>query len=240
MDFIYRQHPTTDESPPWAGIAFKLPIDSDILAEKLRSAYPERRTLRERKHQATIDFFMGELSQMQSKDSPTITIAKPFGAVISGPPPYTSTVFSSPVPTHSRPQTASGCTSPSFKETSSSPRPIEYFKPTVSLAPSTSFQPPTTTSTTSSSQFVWNAHDGRAARPKTKRKMTIEERSAYKETRKRGACSKCRKQKGKCTHMVEGDRQTSPDESSKSVKRCVVFILKFTANLHPQENFRHH
>ena len=46
-------------------------------------------------------------------------------------------------------------------------------------------------------QFVWSAHDGRSMQPKTKRKMTLEERSAYKETRRRGACDKCRRQKGR-------------------------------------------
>ncbi|KAK3202138.1 hypothetical protein GRF29_161g263335 [Pseudopithomyces chartarum] len=65
MDFILRQQATSDELPPWAGIIFKDPVDSDTLSEKLRAAYPSCRTLRERKHQAAIDFLQEELHRMQ-------------------------------------------------------------------------------------------------------------------------------------------------------------------------------
>ncbi|CAI6333593.1 unnamed protein product [Periconia digitata] len=228
MSFIHRQHPTTDESPPWDGIAFRLPIDSDLLAESLKSKYPHHRTLRQRKYQATIDFFLGELSQMQSRDSISVPMLRSGGLLLNDQPIPTSATFIPAVSDQSRPQSASECTSPSIKGSSTSPQSLEFLNPGSSLASNTNLQPPTTTS--SSSHFVWNAHDGRAARPKTKRKMTVEERSAYKETRKRGACSRCRKQKGKCTHMIDGDPQPTENETFKSAKRISGEIEQDTSD----------
>lgn len=46
-------------------------------------------------------------------------------------------------------------------------------------------------------QHVFSIVDGLALQPKKKRKMTPAERSAYKTTRKIGACEKCKRQKGK-------------------------------------------
>ncbi|KAL1608156.1 hypothetical protein SLS60_003095 [Paraconiothyrium brasiliense] len=74
MDFILRQQLTSDELPPWAGIVFKYPVDSDTLSEKLREAYPDCKTLRERKHRAAIDFLSAELSRMQAGNSNTDAI----------------------------------------------------------------------------------------------------------------------------------------------------------------------
>jgi len=51
-------------------------------------------------------------------------------------------------------------------------------------------------------QHVFSIVDGFATQPKKKRKMTPAERSAYKTTRKVGACDKCKRQKGKCTHVI--------------------------------------
>jgi len=87
---------------------------------------------------------------------------------------------------------ASACTSPSVVESVLSPKLAERTR-NESRATADLEQ----TQPTSAQQFVWSAHDGRSMRPKTKRKMTVEERSAYKETRKRGACDKCRRQKGR-------------------------------------------
>lgn len=194
MEFIHRQQATADETPPWAGIAFKLPIDSDMLAERLRFSYPQRRTLRERKHQATIDFFVEELNQMQRRDKSHSVITRPGEQPVSDALRNTTMPYNHPNSDPNLPRSASECTSPSIQGSVGSPRPSDFMaKPVVSLPSNPSVQSPTTPS----SQFVWSAHDGRTARPKTKRKMTVEERNAYKATRKRGACSRCRKQKGK-------------------------------------------
>lgn len=63
------------------------------------------------------------------------------------------------------------------------------------------------TDSANTQHFVWSAHDGRPMQPKTKRKMTLEERSAYKETRKRGACERCRRQKGKVDALKSSERR---------------------------------
>jgi hypothetical protein len=46
-------------------------------------------------------------------------------------------------------------------------------------------------------QHVFSIVDGLETQPKKKRKMTPAERTAYKTTRKLGACDKCKRQKGK-------------------------------------------
>lgn len=51
---------------PWAGMSFVYDIESDELADALRSAFPEHRTLRERKHAAVIRLFEQELREMHS------------------------------------------------------------------------------------------------------------------------------------------------------------------------------
>jgi hypothetical protein len=195
MDFIYRIKPTTDESPPWVGISFILPVDSDMLSEKLKLAYPQCRTLRERKHQATLDFFVAELRQMQSKDLSPFTTANFSGSDIAAPSHGNTKPYSYTLSDTSRPQTVSRYSSPSVPGSEDSPRPTQRAKP-VSIGINPHVQR-AITPTKNSQQFVWSAHDGKSMRPKTKRKMTSQERSAYKETRKRGACESCRRQKGK-------------------------------------------
>jgi len=191
MDFITRQQRTSDDLPPWAGITFRDPVDSDALAEKLRAAYPNCKTLRERKHRATIDFLSEELAEMQSKSAATLS---------PDATPENSKAYNDPFSDHSRPASASASVSPLGSEAMRSPVLAERLRKesiTGFNLESQQQQQPTTSPTNSAQQFVWSAHDGRSMRPKTKRKMTVEERSAYKETRKRGACDKCRRQKGK-------------------------------------------
>ncbi|KAF1957676.1 hypothetical protein CC80DRAFT_547570 [Byssothecium circinans] len=215
MDFIQRHQPPTDESPPWSGIFFKFPVDSDILAERLKLAYPTCRTHRERKHQATIDFFSEELQRMRSKE------VTPFSTIKSAEPSLpelsqdAAKVYSQAFSDSSRRPSASGGTSPSVVGSMDSPL-VERVRPIISAGLSPTLQPPTTP-TANAQQFVWNARDGKSMRPKTKRKMTVEERSAYKETRKRGACDKCRKQKGRCTHMIEEDAQPVSTYNSRRI-----------------------
>ncbi|KAF2638839.1 hypothetical protein P280DRAFT_63413 [Massarina eburnea CBS 473.64] len=224
MDFIHRHQRTTDETPPWNGIVFKLPVDSDELAEKLKIAYPNCRTLRERKHQATSDFFAEELKRMQSKDLTPFTTTNSAEPSVSDYPQDASKAYSQAFSDRSRPQSASGYTSPSVAGSVDSPL-VERAKPSISISTSPRMQPstaPTMMMSTNAQQFVWSAHDGKSLRPKTKRKMTLEERSAYKETRKRGACDKCRRQKGRCTHMTEGEHQPSGSEvANRLTKRRI-------------------
>ncbi|CAO2652658.1 Nn.00g009410.m01.CDS01 [Neocucurbitaria sp. VM-36] len=60
--------------------------------------------------------------------------------------------------------------------------------------------------------FVFAASDGERRRM-TKRRMTAEERSTYRQTRKRRACIECRKMKTKCTHHVDmGASRTMQDQ----------------------------
>jgi hypothetical protein len=174
-----------------------LQVDSDVLSEKLRIAYPDYKTHRERKHRAAIDFLNAELLRMQSRSS----IIDPVSPIktrtpIQEPTPAASRTHVEVLSEDSEVLSASGCTSPSIVETMLSPKLAERMRK-VSRATVDSEQAQVKASPTTAQQFVWSAHDGRSMRPKTKRKMTAEERSAYKNTRKRGACDKCRRQKGR-------------------------------------------
>jgi hypothetical protein len=188
-EFIQRHQPTSDELPPWTGIKFILDVDSDKLSADLLRAYPKCGTLRERKHKAVIDFLVWELGRMRLKDSsPLADIASPQAAI------------SETVGTHSKvcieispdPQLASTRTSPSVSESMPS---------TIIVDQSGTMEKPGTgkvsSPATNPQQFVWNARSGQSLQPKTKRKMTTEERNIYREVRRKGACSTCKKQKGK-------------------------------------------
>ena len=176
------------------------------MSEKLRAAYPSCRTLRERKHQAAIDFLQEELHRMQygtpiasatrtgSSSSPAVEESyrnRPEvvmdnlseGANGQRNPECISIVPFEPLASPKRRETGvDGC------QTISN---VQQSKPKVLAV--------------NAQQFVWSSHDGRSMQPKTKRKMTLEERSAYKETRRRGACEKCRRQKGR-VFLTRGDK----------------------------------
>ena len=217
MDFILRERATSDELPPWAGIIFKYPVranvycrfniqfwtnspvrfqvDSDQLSEKLRAAYPDYKTLRERKHQAAIDFLREELSRMQS------------GIPIADASPVESFKSLTQEPLVDASNTAvemvsdgdefpNSSVSPPLDESLNFPKVLGRAS-RVSRASGGPEQSQSSALPKSAQQFVWSAHDGRSMQPKTKRKMTVEERSAYKETRKRGACHRCRRKKGR-------------------------------------------
>lgn len=57
--------------------------------------------------------------------------------------------------------------------------------------------PPPLANVASSQTYVFSAVDGTPMQPRTKKKMSTQERKDYKETRRRGACDKCRKTKAK-------------------------------------------
>lgn len=175
-------------------------MDSDPLAESLKVAYPECRTLRERKHCATIDFFLGELAQMRSQ---TLEVYRKQSDVISE---------------NSRKSSASGC-SPSSTVTSPAIGEIPENSPSnqsqVSYAHAES-----NASASGPQQIIWSALNGESMQLKTKRKMTADERSAYKETRKRGACDKCRRLKGRVITSVREGLTFVRDNVQADVWQC--------------------
>ncbi|KAL5376410.1 hypothetical protein DPSP01_010520 [Paraphaeosphaeria sporulosa] len=240
MDFILRQQLTSDELPPWAGIVFKYPVDSDDLSEKLRAAYPDCKTHRERKHRATIDFLNAELSRMQSgssiidPNSPS-NIKHP----TQGSTPTAARLHAEVLSEGTEILSASDGTPSSLIESTISPKLAERIRK-ASQATADSEQSQAHASPTAAQQFVWSAHDGRSMRPKTKRKMTVEERNAYKNTRKRGACDKCRKQKGRCTHFNDNDqwkilvdsKRRSADLDAPSEEGMKLIKMEYSSDVH--------
>ncbi|KAF2866492.1 hypothetical protein BDV95DRAFT_201141 [Massariosphaeria phaeospora] len=205
MSFITRTQPTTDETPPWAGIAFDLPIDSDVLSDQLKKAYPTCRTLRQRKHKAAIDFLVHELHQMQSKDSIFLSSSdnNP-GQRYLGSPKGESEELDDTNKIASPRQSLSYCNSPSLSSSMHTGQILQSNSPNAERPSPT--QPDSSKSP--GKQFVFSALDGRTMQPKRKRKMTVQERGAYKETRKRGACLKCRRQKGRVLEFSSFDTKS--------------------------------
>lgn len=187
---IIRQYQTTDQTAPWEGVVFTHEVGSDELAEALKASFPRYRTLRERKHAAIIAFFTSELSDMQSS----------IAHQVSAKTPPTSSEH-----TNTREDAYHGPGSQKLPSAPHSPTsPGQFAAPQVvhqrCAATSMSMSQPSfidPTTATHSSQFVFNAIDGQTLQQKTKRKMTAEEKLEYKETRRRGACSECKRQKGK-------------------------------------------
>jgi hypothetical protein len=197
MEIIQRYERTADESPPWAGISFRYPVDSDLLAEQLKGAYPypKFQTLRERKHQAAIDFLLVELGQMRSKGPSTPTVLTSTDPPLDEGRQDAVKAYIEISSDRSRPQSASGYTS-SLSGSVHSPGMIDRAKLSTSMSANPG-SPRHTQPATNPQQIVWNSLNGQSMRPKTKRKMTLEERKAYKKTREQGACDACRKQKAR-------------------------------------------
>lgn len=186
---IRRVKNTSDDSPPWTGIAFTMPVDSDKLADELRRAYPEYSTLRERKHMAAIDFLKNELSLIHQETSESAA-SKEYEVAPSqdfDPFPYDPEV---------RGWRGSVSSSPYLVSTNQDALPLKH-----DLLRSGAQGTNAATKVTGSAQeLVFSVSDGRPMQLKTKRRMTKEEKVVYRKTRKRGACSRCRRQKEKvCT-----------------------------------------
>jgi hypothetical protein len=176
---------------PWAGMSFVYDIESDELADALRSAFPEHRTLRERKHAAVIRLFEQELREMHSSTKSSMGAQKRQD--------YDSVRSASRV---------DSCNGGHLSDTSAPPAsPASSLNSMVHQDPGRLFAavqtasslslPADPTLATSSTHLIFNAFDGRPMQQKTKRKMTSEERQEYRRTRQRGACAKCKRQKGK-------------------------------------------
>lgn len=172
-------------------------VDSDALSERLKAAYPDCKTHRERKHRAAIEFLNAELSWMQS-GSPIADHVSPNNVQYPSqePTPSITRLQTHAVSEGSEILSPPACTPSSFIESTLSPRLADRIRP-APQATADLEQPQVISSPTTAQQFVWSAHDGRSLQPKTKRKMTVEERNVYRNTRKRGACDKCRRQKGR-------------------------------------------
>lgn len=203
MSLIERIHPTTDDAPPWAGMSFTHPVDSDELHEQLKTAYPECSTFRERKHRATIKFLEDEFQQMQSKSSNSMPLSdlSHYAGLSSSPEEgspserayKTRNSWQRAKTSHAT--ASSDCssstweTSPKHEESQDSPR-----------DPSSSNQ-----SAEAAQHDVFSATEGTVTRLKRKRKlMTMEEKRHYRAVRGRGACSRCRTMKCKVCRLSDG------------------------------------
>lgn len=195
MRFIRRNRPTSDSAAPWKGISFTAPVDSDALHDDLRKEYPQYTTLRQRKHKAAIEFLRAELREMQKKDSASVS-KEQSGDYPALPSPAAASSSSEGAEGHSYQGSSSASTS-----SVSSRRLSASVERTMAdqNSPLTPVDPPTNVvpEVGSGQHIVFSAHDGRMLQLKPKRRQTKEENAAYRETRKYGACPKCKRQKGK-------------------------------------------
>jgi hypothetical protein len=195
--FIKRTQPTTDETPPWLGISFLLPVGSDQLADQLKKAFSDCKTHRQRKHKAAILFLSTELEEMKVRDEEQYLHPDASDNIQLGSPQSVSIELLDRRSVESTQQNtiSSSCTSPTTPDSARSPKLADRSR---SQYPGPGLlQSPTANTITNAQTFVFSAFDGRPLQPKTKRKMTSDERVVYKQTRKRGACDKCKRQKGK-------------------------------------------
>lgn len=197
--FIKREEQTTDQTTPWAGIAFFHGVDSDELADDLRIAYPKHQTLPQRKLAAVIDFFEHELREMQSGNNILVSTKTPPTVELASMESTTPNIRQK-VHNEIRPNDSMLSSLSPVSSVSSTAAYRDSKRRCTAAAVPPSFVDPTLAA--SSTQFVFNALDGRTMRQKTKRRMTDEERLEYKETRRRGACAKCKRQKGKVRTQV--------------------------------------
>jgi hypothetical protein len=191
MLLIERVQVTSDETPPWNGLAFVLPVGSDRLSEDLKRKYPHCSTLRERKHMAAIDFLEEELRQMRSKKLSSDIIEHDCPARREA-----SSISSDAFEDRGRRVSTSSSQSP----VSTTPDPmslVHTLKQVESITAPNSATSPIPSTIKAAQQFVFSVVDGRSLQPKTKRRMTREEKAEYRTTRKHGACLTCRRQKGK-------------------------------------------
>ncbi|KAF1361922.1 hypothetical protein EJ07DRAFT_153509 [Lizonia empirigonia] len=175
-NLIKRTSEPTYRTSPWEGITFVYGVDSDDLADALKTAYPQYQTLNKRKYAAIIGFFQQELDRMRLDDTTPVSVKTPSFSVEPGMSP---TAPNTPMNTDDGNHSVALSHSPAksiVPQESSNRDPAAH-----GLLPRSFSADPTVG--TSSNQFVFNALDGRMMRPNTKRKMTHEERLEYRETR---------------------------------------------------------
>ncbi|KAF2727070.1 hypothetical protein EJ04DRAFT_151812 [Polyplosphaeria fusca] len=202
---VSRERPASETEPPWVGLSYTLRVGSDQLSDQLKHVYPTLNSLRQRKHKAAIDFLLKELHSFRAEDSEQASSIPNADWQSVGTPrsdsketvrlvrdSSTSQSLYSPSPSVSMsPRTANAM---SLNANQNSPLPLRPSSPNPA-----------------GKHFVFSATDGRAMQPKTKRKMTKDERKDYKKTRERGACDLCRKKKGKVGSAHRACRQLHED-----------------------------
>ncbi|KAF2463907.1 uncharacterized protein BDR25DRAFT_105396 [Lindgomyces ingoldianus] len=208
LQFVKRYPTSTNEQTPWTGLTFTLDIGSDIFWEKLKNAYPSITDHKQRKHKAVIEFLEAELQDMKMKERQraggTVNVES---ENLTSPKSF-STDFFDALGNESGPGSASprsGTSSAASPHQESQPGDLPQSNQNQDVG-SGPLPPPTQTS--SGQTIVFSAYDGTTVQPKTRKKMTLEERRAYAETRKRGACPRCKQSKGRCTHFEDSANQS--------------------------------
>lgn len=185
---IRRLQITSDETSPWEGIAFVQPVGSDRLSDELKRAYPGCTNLRQRKHMAAIAFLQYELMQMQSANTTSRVLESKYPVT-----PEESSLSNDNFDGTSR------HSSVSVSQTS-----LQKAQAWPGGTPNTTqSQGPAASAAHSPQQIVFSVSDGHTLLPTTRRTMTKEEKLAYRKTRKRGACSTCRRQKEKVSSKYQ-------------------------------------
>jgi len=194
MQPIKRVRPSNEGTPPWAGISFIHPIDSDELHDLLKRQYPQYTTVRERKHKAAIDFLLAELREMQNKTAYAMPEQSRAAELFAYPAP--SNLGYRNQGDHIR----------SFNDTATLSHINSSRSPMNPGEDRLRYQSPaaaTTSNVGGGQQFVFKAVDGQPVRRKNRTKMTTEEKIAYAKTRKAGACERCKRKREKvCINIV--------------------------------------
>ncbi|KAL6160279.1 hypothetical protein ACJQWK_09193 [Exserohilum turcicum] len=188
MDLIGREHPTSDDKPPWAGMVFKQKVYSDAMLELLKRRYPQGANLRERKHMAAIEFLQQELREMQAEEAALGSQTYP-------------NVLVTDVVLHGRKHQGSISPPPSPTTSYQPPAVTDDNYHGMKVVNAMSLKRPSAASNTSPGQeIVFSVADGPIAQRQKRKKMSTTEKIAYKQMRKIGACDSCKRQKAKCTH----------------------------------------
>jgi hypothetical protein len=207
---IARHKAPSDHTPPWKDMAFDPPIGSDELSDRLKAAFPEGQTLRQRKYLAAIAFLQGELQQIKAEDANRLGPSTPSSIQNAKSISSVKRHRSHELLIDSHRESPASCDSPSVAssaQSASSPSLVDRGTCGTDQDSKTDGWRPSTPNPIGTT-IVFNSVNGRTVQPKTKRKMTQQERKAYKETRIRGACVKCKKTKGKVNSDMERRRFT--------------------------------
>jgi hypothetical protein len=179
------QDPSDSSLDPFAGIEFDPPLHSDELFYVLRTAYPEGRTQISRIKEATIAFLIGELKSERSQDTPVVVVTDMTPQQEQDDVGKLDATARSPAISATR-ATVSALAVDSAGDVD---RNLEA-QPTATRKMK-AFE---------SFTFVWNATDGSARQPRSKRTMTQVEKAEYQLRRRIGACNVCKPKKRKVCH----------------------------------------
>ena len=185
MDLIDREHPTSDDKPPWAGMVFRQRVYSDAMLESLKRRYPQGANLRERKHMAAIEFLQQELREMQEREA--ALTAEGHSAALTPDAEFFDGKNQSSVSPPCSP--AIQCPLPAVTS--------ECYQKRNVLSTRSSNQPPSMSSAIPGQEIVFSVVDGPIVQRRKRKKMTATEKVAYKQMRKVGACDSCKRQKAK-------------------------------------------